>query len=86
MCTRTESTWRSRDEFALRSMARTRAIGRALRAPLSPIAKLAGYGPAGAEEMPVEPERKPGAGDGKIPPSTARLSSSSNGCASCSPN
>jgi len=46
-------------------MAQTRAIGRALRAPLSPIAKLAGYEPASAEEMPTDiapaAEREPGA-------------------------
>jgi hypothetical protein len=56
MCTRTEQTWKRRDEYALRSMSQTRAISRALRAPLSQIVKMAGYDPTGAEEMPVEPE------------------------------
>jgi hypothetical protein len=55
MCTRSEQTWHDRDEFALRSMAQTRAIGRALRAPLGQIVRLAGYDPAGAEEIPAEP-------------------------------
>jgi hypothetical protein len=54
MCTRAEPTWRKREEFALRSMAQTRAIGRALRAPLGQIVRLAGYDPAGAEELPAE--------------------------------
>lgn len=51
MCSHSERTWRDRDEYALRSMAQTRAIGRALRAPLGQIVVLAGYEPAGAEEM-----------------------------------
>lgn len=56
MCSRSESTWSRRDEYALRSMAQTRAIGRALRAPLGQIVVLAGYEPAGADEIPVEPD------------------------------
>ncbi len=59
MCSRSESTWAKRDEFALRSMSQTRAISRALRAPLGQIVALAGYSPAGAEEMPSEPEPRP---------------------------
>jgi hypothetical protein len=51
-----ESKWKNRDPYAIRSMAQTRAIGRALRAPLGPIVVLAGYAPAGAEELPSEPE------------------------------
>jgi hypothetical protein len=51
-CSRVESTWAKRDPYALRSMAQTRAIGRALRAPLGQIVVLAGYEPAGAEELP----------------------------------
>jgi hypothetical protein len=57
-CTRAEANWEKRDAFALRSMAQTRAIGRALRAPLGQIVVLAGYEPAGAEELPV-PTRRP---------------------------
>jgi hypothetical protein len=56
MCSRAESTWARRDDFALRSMAQTRAISRALRAPLGQIVALAGYAPAGAEETTAEPE------------------------------
>src|SRR5262249_38598603 len=51
MCTRAESKWARRDEFQLRSMSQTRAIARALRAPLSPIAVLANYEPAAGEEF-----------------------------------
>jgi hypothetical protein len=51
MCSRAEKQWARRDDFQLRSMSQTRAIGRALRAPLSPIAVLADYEPAGAEEL-----------------------------------
>jgi hypothetical protein len=63
-CSRVETTWARRDPYALRSMAQTRAIGRALRAPLGQIVTLAGYQPAAAEEMPLEPDSP---GDGPIP-------------------
>jgi hypothetical protein len=55
-CSRVERTWKNRDPYAIRSMAQTRAIGRALRAPLGQIVVLAGYEPASAEEIPSEPE------------------------------
>jgi hypothetical protein len=58
-CSRVESKWRNRDPYAIRSMAQTRAIGRALRAPLGQIVVLAGYEPAGAEEIPSEAETAP---------------------------
>jgi hypothetical protein len=59
---RTERNWARRDEYALRSMAQTRAMGKAFRMPLGWIAVLAGYEATPAEEMPtnskvpVEPE------------------------------
>jgi len=43
MCNRGEKTWRDRSEHALRAMAQTRAISRALRMPLSFVAVLAGF-------------------------------------------
>ena len=52
-CSRAESRWKTRDSFQLRSMAQTRAIGRALRAPLGMITVLAGYEPTPSEDMPV---------------------------------
>jgi hypothetical protein len=51
-CSRAERAWRTRDPYAIRSMAQTRAISRALRAPLGQIVVLAGYEASGAEEMP----------------------------------
>jgi hypothetical protein len=52
-CSRAESKWKNRDPFAIRSMAQTRAISRALRAPLGQIIVLAGYDATPAEEMPL---------------------------------
>lgn len=54
-CMRTESTWSTRDDYALRSMAQTRATSKALSAPLRFIMALAGYETTAAEEMPSEP-------------------------------
>jgi hypothetical protein len=50
-CSRAERRWKTAEGYAIRSMAQTRAIGRALRAPLGQIVVLAGYEPAGAEEV-----------------------------------
>lgn len=52
MCSREESTWKNRDEYAIRSMAQTRAMSKALAAPLRFIAVLAGFAGTPAEEMP----------------------------------
>ena len=58
-CLRTEKNWKGRDDFALRSMAQTRAMGKAYRMALSYIVGLAGYATVPAEEMPdYKPERK----------------------------
>lgn len=51
-CLRSERNWAKRDDYALRSMAQTRAMGKALRMPLGWIAVLAGYNATPAEEMP----------------------------------
>lgn len=53
-CLRSESNWKSRDDYALRSMAQTRATSKAMRAPLGFIVQLAGFNPTPAEEMPVD--------------------------------
>jgi len=55
-CSRAEQRWKTREPFTLRSMASTRATSRALRGPLEQVVVLAGYEPAGAEEMPAELE------------------------------
>ncbi len=52
-CTRTEKLWSNRDEYALRSMAQTRAMSKALRMPLGFIVVLAGFEATPADEMPV---------------------------------
>lgn len=53
MCVRTEKTWANRDEFAIRSMAQTRAMGKAFRMALAYVVTLAGFEPTPAEEMSV---------------------------------
>lgn len=54
-CTRDERMWQGRDEYALRSMAQTRATSKALRGPLGFIVTLAGYDATPAEEMAFAP-------------------------------
>ena len=53
MCTRNEYAWKNRDDYALRSMAQTRAVSQALRRALGFIVELAGYNATPAEEMPL---------------------------------
>ena len=66
-CLRSEKIWghspinrygkplEPRDDYALRSMAQTRATSKALRQPLGFVVTLAGFDPTPAEEMPREP-------------------------------
>jgi hypothetical protein len=54
LCLRSETRWRSADEYAVLSMAQTRATSKALRNPLGFIMALAGYNPTPAEEMPQD--------------------------------
>ncbi len=54
MCMRSERNWSKRDEYALRSMAQTRATSKALRLPLGFVMTLAGLEATPAEEMPQE--------------------------------
>ena len=51
MCSRAESTWAQRDDYAIRSMAETRAESRAYRRAIGWIVHMAGYNPTPAEEM-----------------------------------
>lgn len=53
-CTKNERAWASRDGYALRSMAQTRATSKALRSVLGFIVVLAGYADTPAEEVPKE--------------------------------
>ena len=58
ICTREEKNWHSRDEYALKSMATTRAMGKAYRLAFSWIINLAGYESTPAEEMIIDVEVK----------------------------
>lgn len=49
-----ETPWCNRPRYARRSMAQTRATGKACRLAFSWIMKLAGYEPTPAEEMPAD--------------------------------
>lgn len=51
MVGRAENTWAQRDDYALRSMAETRAESRAWRKAIGWIVHIAGYNPTPAEEM-----------------------------------
>ncbi len=51
MCMDSEKNWAGKDDFTLRSMAQTRAAGKAMRLPLSFVMTLAGYAPTPREEM-----------------------------------
>jgi hypothetical protein len=50
-CLRSDKNWNNRDDYALRSMAQTRATAKALRMPLGFVMTLAGYEATPAEEM-----------------------------------
>src|SRR5262245_17481792 len=50
-CLRDEKNWANRDEFALKSMAQTRAGSKALRNAFGWVAEMAGYSGTPAEEM-----------------------------------
>jgi hypothetical protein len=52
VCTKDEKRWSYADEYAIKSMAQTRAISKALRGVLAWVIVLAGYNPTPAEEVP----------------------------------
>ncbi len=58
LCGSDEKRWGSADRFARRSMAITRATGKAYRLGFSWIVTLAGYAPTPAEEMPDDREER----------------------------
>lgn len=67
-CTRSEKRWKSADDYAIASMAQTRAAAKALKMPLGFVMSLAGYSPTPAEEMQHESERsQPAADFGECP-------------------
>lgn len=53
-CLKSERNWGNRDDFALRSMAQTRATAKALRMPLGFVMTLGGFQATPAEEMDFE--------------------------------
>ncbi len=59
MCLRSEQRWAKADEYAIRSMAQTRATSRALKGPLGFVMKLAGFESTPAEEMTPEVKTPP---------------------------
>jgi hypothetical protein len=69
-CLRSERRWAKADDYAIRSMAQTRATSKALRMPLGFVMELAGFDATPADEMPAEPTPAPTAKEspGKIPP------------------
>ena len=75
-CLRSERTWKGRDDYALRSMAQTRAVSKALRLPLGFVMQLAGFNPTPAEEMPGIIEGNSSVGEPKAsrtdPPSVSQ--------------
>lgn len=58
-CMKTEKNWATRDEYAVKSMAQTRACAKALRNGFGWVAEMGGYSATPAEEMDAdsEPER-----------------------------
>lgn len=50
-CNRFENNWADRDDYALKSMAQTRAVGKAYRLSFGFVMKAAGYESTPAEEM-----------------------------------
>lgn len=51
MCSTSENRWAKADDYAILSMAQTRATSKALKGPLGWVMKLAGYESTPAEEM-----------------------------------
>ncbi len=72
-CTRDEYTWKSRDDYALRSMAQTRATSKAARSVLGFVMVLAGYQATPAEEMPRDEKAAPEAPKAAPVPTAAEL-------------
>jgi hypothetical protein len=56
-CLRSETRWRNADDYAVRSMAATRATSKALRQPLGFVMPLAGFQETPAEEIPFDEPR-----------------------------
>ena len=82
-CLRSERNWKDRDDYALRSMAQTRAVSKALRAPLGFIVQMAGFAATPADEMPTEqprPERRQNANAVPAPKSWPKVKDAMRAC------
>ncbi len=66
-CLRDEKRWASADDYAIRSMAQTRAVSKALRGPLGFVIHIAGFNPTPAEEMHADAPRPEPAPAGPSP-------------------
>ena len=55
ICTHDERMWGKADDYAVLSMAQTRATAKAIKSCLGHLAELAGFKTTPAEEMPAEP-------------------------------
>jgi hypothetical protein len=68
-CLSSERKWGRADDYAIRSMAATRATSKALRMPLGFVMELAGFDATPADEIPAEdtPGTAPGPSSGPIP-------------------
>lgn len=77
MCTRRERTWKTRDDYAIRSMAQTRAVSKALRHPLGFVMTLAGYEATPEAEMPDETGHEPAAPAQAVAPQGGNIQSQS---------
>lgn len=82
-CLKTERNWGNRDDFALRSMAQTRATAKALRMPLGFVMTLGGFQATPAEEMDFEKQptksSAPNTATGAAKPPAARSEPGSAG-------
>ena len=58
-CRRSERRWAKADDYAIRSMAQTRATSKALRLTLGFVMELAGFDATPADEIPAETVPKP---------------------------
>ncbi len=65
-CMRDEKRWKTADEYAVNSMAQTRASAKALRNGFGWVAELAGYQSTPAEEMPNAYDNSPIADDAPV--------------------
>jgi hypothetical protein len=73
-CLRAEARWAKADDYAVRSMAATRATSKALRQPLGFVMHLAGFDVTPAEEMPTDdPQPKIGSRVAPAEPSKEQI-------------